>query len=110
LNLVSHAFVCFIRSLKPSRMRLGRFFIYPLTELLEIQQTNEHGSFSFCCHVGVCNILEEVVQVNERFLLVSRGFWWWLILFSIGVFTCLMCILFSPLMGRFFGHSFFVDV
>jgi hypothetical protein len=36
LNFVSHALVCFIRSLKPSKTRLGKLFTYPLTKLSEI--------------------------------------------------------------------------
>ncbi len=36
LKLVSRAFICFIGSLKPSKTRLGKFFAYPLTELLKI--------------------------------------------------------------------------
>jgi hypothetical protein len=35
-----------------------------------------HGFFSSCCHVGVCAIFEEVIQVIERFLLTLRGLWW----------------------------------
>jgi hypothetical protein len=38
LKFISHAFVCFIRSFKPSKMGSRRVFIYPLTELFEIQQ------------------------------------------------------------------------
>jgi len=36
LKLISCALVCFIEPLEPARMRSGRFFIYPLNELLEI--------------------------------------------------------------------------
>jgi hypothetical protein len=31
--------------------------------------------FFCCCPIGVCAILEKVVQVDKRFLLTSRGFW-----------------------------------
>jgi len=40
LSLVSHAFVCFIKTLEPSKTRLGGLFAYPLTELPETQRTN----------------------------------------------------------------------
>jgi hypothetical protein len=40
LNFISHALVCFIRTFKPSRMRLGKLFVYPSTELFEIRQRN----------------------------------------------------------------------
>ncbi len=55
LRFIFHAFNCFIRSLEPFKTRLGRLFTYPLIELLEIQWTNQHGSFFSCCH-GVCVI------------------------------------------------------
>ncbi len=40
LNLVLHAFVCFIKTLEPSKTRLGGLFAYPLTELPETRRTN----------------------------------------------------------------------
>jgi hypothetical protein len=40
LSLVSHAFVCFIGSFEPSRTKLGRFFVYPMTKLLKTQRTS----------------------------------------------------------------------
>jgi hypothetical protein len=40
LNLFSHALVCFIKSLKSSRMRLGKPFTYPLIELFKTRQMN----------------------------------------------------------------------
>jgi hypothetical protein len=52
LRLVSRAFICFIWSVEPFRMRLDNLFIYPLTELLEIRWTNQHCSFSLCCHIA----------------------------------------------------------
>ncbi len=75
LRLVSHALVCFIGSFKLFKTRSSRFFVYPLFELLEIQWMNQHGFFSSCCHIGVCVIFEEVIQVNERFLHALRGLW-----------------------------------
>jgi hypothetical protein len=36
LTPISCVFICFIGSLEPSRMRLGKLFAYPLIELLEI--------------------------------------------------------------------------
>jgi hypothetical protein len=60
LKLVLHAFTCFIRSLEPFKTRSGKFFVYPLIELLEIQWMNQHGSFFSCCH-GVYVIFKKVV-------------------------------------------------
>lgn len=40
LRLISCALVCFIGSFEPSRMKLGRLFACPLTELLKIQLTS----------------------------------------------------------------------
>jgi hypothetical protein len=37
LKFVLHALIYFIRSFKPSMTKLGKFFAYPLTELLETQ-------------------------------------------------------------------------
>jgi hypothetical protein len=65
LSLISHALDCFIGSLKPSKTRSNRLLAYPLAELLEIS----------CCHVGVCAILEDVVQIN-MFLPTLGGLWW----------------------------------
>ncbi len=73
LCLVSHAFICFIGSLEPSRMKSGRLFTYPLIKLFEIWRMSWHGSFSSCCFVDVCTIFERVVQVIKRFMFVSRG-------------------------------------
>jgi hypothetical protein len=61
LRLVSHAFVCFIRFLELFKMRSNELFVYALFKLLEIQWTNQHGSFSSCCHISVCVIFEEVI-------------------------------------------------
>lgn len=36
LKLISRAFICFIGSFKPSKMKSNKFFVYPLTELLKI--------------------------------------------------------------------------
>jgi hypothetical protein len=74
LKFISCAFNCFIKSLKPSRMRLGRFLAYPLSELFKIWWANQRGSFFSCYHIGVCAILE-VTQVNESFMLGLRGLW-----------------------------------
>jgi len=67
LRFVSCDFDCFIGTLKPFKTRSNKLFIYPLIELLKIQWTSHHGSFSSCCHASVYIILEEVVQVNEGF-------------------------------------------
>lgn len=86
LKLVSHAFICFIRTLEPSRTRLNKLFFYPLIDFFKTQQTNLHGSFSSCCFIGVCVILKKVVLVIEKlffkvviiiekFFLTSRGLW-----------------------------------
>lgn len=61
LRLVSHAFVCFIGYFELFKMRSNKLFVYPLLKLLEIQWTNKHGSFSSCCHIGVCIIFEEFI-------------------------------------------------
>jgi hypothetical protein len=61
LRLILHALNCFIRSLEPSRMRSGKVCTYPSIEIFKIQWTNQHGSFSSCCDVGVCTIFKEVV-------------------------------------------------
>jgi hypothetical protein len=61
LRLVLCALACFIRSFKPSKTRLSMIFTYPLTKLFEIQWTSQHGTFSFYCHIGVCDIFEEVI-------------------------------------------------
>ncbi len=66
----------FLGSLKPFKMKSGRFFIYPSTELFKIRWMSQHGSFSSYCHIGVCAILTEVVQVNKRFLPILGGLWW----------------------------------
>jgi hypothetical protein len=99
LRLVSRAFICFIWSVEPFRMRLDNLFIYPLTELLEIRWTNQHCSFSLCCHIGVCVILKEVVHVNERFLPPLWNLWWVISLFSRGIFSCFTCSSFPPFFG-----------
>ncbi len=75
LKFILHALICFIRFLKPFRMRSGMFFIYPFTRLFKIQSMNQHGSFSSYFHIVVCIIPKEVVQVSERFLLTLRGSW-----------------------------------
>jgi hypothetical protein len=31
--------------------------------------------FFSCCHIGVCVILVEGVQINERFLRILGGLW-----------------------------------
>jgi hypothetical protein len=72
LKFVSCAFICFIRSLEPFKTKLGRFFAYPLTKLLEIQWTNQHGSFSSCC---VYIILKEIILVSEMYLPTLGGLW-----------------------------------
>jgi hypothetical protein len=36
---------------------------------------NWHGSFSSCCFVDVCTILEGVVQVIETFMFILGGLW-----------------------------------
>jgi len=66
LSLISRALDYFIGSFKPSKTRSNRLLAYPLIELLEIS----------CCHVGVCAILEEVVQINDMFLPILGGLWW----------------------------------
>jgi hypothetical protein len=76
LRFISCAFVYFLGSLKPFKTRSSKLFTYPLTELLEIQWMNKHGSFSSYCFVGVCAILEEVIQVSKRFLLALWRSWW----------------------------------
>ncbi len=75
LRFVLRAFICFIRSFKPFKMKLGMLFIYPFTKLFKIQSMNQHGFFSSYCHIGVCILLKEVVQVSKRFLLPLRGSW-----------------------------------
>jgi hypothetical protein len=86
LNIVSHAFICFIRTLEPFRTRLNKLFSYPLTNFFKTQQTNLHGSFPSYCLIGVCVILKKVVLVIEKlffkdviiiekFFLTSRGLW-----------------------------------
>jgi hypothetical protein len=50
-------------------------FCLPLDELLDIQWIIQHGSFSSCCHVDVCVILENVILVRERFLPALGGLW-----------------------------------
>jgi hypothetical protein len=40
LSFISSVFICFTRSLKPSKMKLGKLFVYPLIKLLETQWTN----------------------------------------------------------------------
>lgn len=40
LSIVLHALVCFIGSLKPSKMSYCKLFAYPLTELLETRWTS----------------------------------------------------------------------
>ncbi len=69
LSFVSHAFICFIKSLEPFRMRLGRLFAYLWTELFKTRGTNYHGYFSSYCHIGVYAIINTVIQVNEKFML-----------------------------------------
>jgi hypothetical protein len=76
LRIIFRGLVCFIGSLEPFKMNSSRFFAYPLTKLFKIKWTNQHGSFFSCCHIGACAILEEVVQISERFLPALRGLWW----------------------------------
>jgi hypothetical protein len=98
LKFILHAFVYFIRSLRPSRMRSSRLFTYPLTELLETRQTSYCGSFYSYCHVGVNAILEKVIQVNERFL-PTLGSLWRMIGFLGKILSCFLRSPFSPLFG-----------
>ncbi len=105
LRLVSHAPNCFIGTLEPSKMRSNMLFIYPLTKLLEIWWMSKHGSFSSCCHIGVCAIFEEIVQVNERFLPTLEGLWWTIGLLLRRVLLCLTCSLFPFFFGQLFNHS-----
>jgi hypothetical protein len=35
LRFILHAFICFIRSFKPFKMKLGRFFAYPWPNCLK---------------------------------------------------------------------------
>ncbi len=53
LRFVLCAFDYSTRFFEPSKMGSSRICIYPLIELLKIQWTNQHNSFSSCCHVGV---------------------------------------------------------
>jgi hypothetical protein len=76
LRLILHASVCFMGSIKPFRMWLGKLFAYPFVELFKIWWTSQRGSFSSYYHVGVCAILEEVIQVSAKFMHVLRGLWW----------------------------------
>jgi hypothetical protein len=76
LRLILHVFICFIGSIKPFRMWLGKLLVYPLPKFFKIRWTNQHAYFSFCYHVGVCAVLEEVIQVSKRFLPTLRGLWW----------------------------------
>jgi hypothetical protein len=75
LKFILHALICVIGSLKPFMTKSNKLFIYPLTKLFKIWWTNQHNSFSSCCHVGVYTIIEEVVKVNKRFLLTLEGLW-----------------------------------
>ncbi len=68
--------MCVIGSFKPSKTKSNKLFVYPLTKLLKIQWMNQHSSFSSCCHVGVYIIIEEVVQVSNRFLHALEGLWY----------------------------------
>jgi len=61
LKLVLCALVCFIGSFKPFKPRSNMHFTYVSIELLKILWTNQHGSLSSYCHVGVCTILKEVI-------------------------------------------------
>jgi hypothetical protein len=75
LKIVLCAFVCFIGSLEPFKTNSSRFLTYLLTKLFEIRCMNQHGSFFSCCHVSVCIVFEEVIQINERFLPTLGGLW-----------------------------------
>ncbi len=70
LRIIFRGLVCFIGSLEPFKTSSNRFFAYPSTKLFKIKWTNQHGSFFSCCHIGVYAILEEVVQISERFPLM----------------------------------------
>jgi hypothetical protein len=104
LTFISHAFNCFIGSLKSSKMRSNMFFIYPLTKLLEIRWTKQHGSFFSCCHDGVCIILEEVMRIVRGFCPPKEVYGKRLIFFSRRVFSCFTCSPFPWLIGWFINH------
>ncbi len=104
LKPVSHAFICFIGSFKPSMMRSNRLLIYPLTELFKIWWMNHYGSFFSCCFVGVCVIPKEVIQISERFLPTLRGLWWATGFFFRKSSLCFSCSLFPSFIGWLFNY------
>jgi hypothetical protein len=104
LKLISWALICFIKSFEPFRTRLGKAFRLPLTKLFEIQWIDQHGSFSSYCHVGVCTIFEEVIQVSKRFLFALRSLWWMIGLILGGILLCLKCSSFPLFFGQIFNH------
>jgi len=84
LNIVSHAFICFIRTFEPSRTRLNKLFSYPLIDFFKTQQTNLHGSFSSCCLIVVIlkkvvlvieKLVFKVIIIIEKFFFTSKGLW-----------------------------------
>jgi hypothetical protein len=104
LNLISHVLICFVRSFKPSRTRLGRLFAYPLIELPNTQWTNYHGTYFSCCALVFVLYLRWSFKSTRGFCLFQEVFGRRLVFPLEGVFTCLLCTPFSPLMGRLFDH------
>jgi hypothetical protein len=105
LNFVSHFFVCFIRSFKPSRTRSARLFTYPLN----CSKRNERISL---VHFLLIAMLVFALYPKRLFrsmkgLCLLQEVYGKELVFSLGrVFTCLLGTSFSPLIGRFFDHPF----
>jgi hypothetical protein len=105
LKLVLCAFICFIKSLKPSKTRSSRFFAYPLTNAWDLMDESTRFLFlllsHWCLHYTQRNRSSqwEVFAHLKRFMASN-----WSSLQK-KVLSYLMCSLFPQLSGRFFNHS-----
>jgi hypothetical protein len=107
LSLVFCAFVYFIGSLKPSKMRSARLFVYtPWSNCLRFDRQINMVPFPLVALLLFVIYSRRLFRLMRSFYSLREVNGRWLVFFSRGVFMCPMCALFSPLMGRFFDHSF----
>jgi hypothetical protein len=107
LSLVFCAFVYFIGSLKPSRMKSTMLFVYtPWSNFLRLDRQVNMVPFPQVALLVFVIYSRRLFKLMRSFYSPQEVNGGWLVFFSGGVFMCLMCTLFSPLMGRFFDHSF----
>ncbi len=107
LSFLLHVLICFIKSLEPSKMRLGRLFTYPLTKLLETHNGQINMvPFPLIASLVFVLYLRRSFKSMKGFCLFHEVYGKQLVFSSERVFMCILCASFSPFMGRFFNHPF----